>query len=113
MILEADWYGRDSDISPSAEFVLHPAVARVYTVTASSPGLDGRLPDATSVHARMGLGGPMLYVINLGANSIDIIDNDGGSVSAALAQNEVATITLSDATTSAGTWHADVRTLLT
>lgn len=100
MITNTLFFGKHKHQTPGAEFVLHPGEARFHTIIASVAGVDGRLADARDLRA----GGPQLFVLNLGANAIDIIDNAGGAIVSSVAQNKVVQLHLSDNTTQAGTW---------
>jgi hypothetical protein len=71
----------------------------VIGVTASVAGIDGKLPPATEFHE----GGPIAFVLNLGSNSFDIVDQ-GDNVIHSLAGGDAATVLSFDNTTANGDW---------
>lgn len=92
----------------SADVTLKAGWERVQTLEPDASGRKVVLPDARTLRP----GGPQFVLINIDATeSLEVEDAAGGTVIAALAAQEGVFLGLADATTLAGTWSKDVRSL--
>lgn len=96
------FYGWAKEQTISSDTHLYLILGRAQVITASVTSLKVRLPDAT----RLTPGGPYMYILNKGSNSIEVVDKGGNSFTPALnlAQNEVATMLLLEGGTQNGSW---------
>lgn len=100
------FYGGAYDFDIAVDTFIFPIMGRVQVINATASGKKVKLPDATTLKK----GGPIFYIYNDGANSFEVTDNAGGSLSPAinLATNEVGTVCLVDNSTAAGEWKVIV-----
>lgn len=96
------FYGWANEQAIGSNTDLYLILGRAQVITASVGSLEVSLPDAT----RLPPGGPYMYIMNAGANSFEVVDKGGSSLSPALvlAQDEVATMLLLEGGTQDGTW---------
>lgn len=93
--------GGSTAVLTGADITVDPKVARAWDVYPGGPGLAVLLPDAR----RFQPGGPMLYILNNGPDSLDIKDNSGNIiVSPALDAGQWACVALVDNSTRNGLW---------
>ena len=96
------FYGWAKEQTIGSDTHLYLILGRAQVITASTTNLKVRLPDAT----RLKPGAPYMYILNAGANSIEVVDKGGNSFSPALtlAQDKVATMLLLEGGTQNGSW---------
>jgi hypothetical protein len=97
----AQFLSGSQELSPGAAFDIKPRGGRAIVVTAGSAGIDGKMPDARTFQE----GGPIAYILNVGSNSFDVVDQSD-AVIVTLAANEAATMLLFDNSTADGDWDA-------
>lgn len=110
MFIQEEFFGRSQTLTPGVDFDIVPQVGKVVLVTASVGSLKGKLPDARRFYTT---GGPITWVFNQGANSFDIYDHNAATLVVAVAAGQVATILLTDNTTSNGAWKGYTKAKLT
>jgi len=104
-ISKSYFYGGGQTISSAVEVPIHHAGGRFYTITMTAASQQVKLPDAQDEPYT---GWAVYSVVNLGANTFDIVDQDDNVIHAALAQNEMCRIALLDKSTAAGSWRCRV-----
>ena len=100
MISQATFLGGARTVTISADTVMALGLGRVWIVTASTPGLRLRLPNARNVR----LGGPLFMVVNNGVESFDLCDNLF-NVQRTMAAGDAASVWCSENTGTGGEWH--------
>ena len=106
MISEEKYYGGAIFQSISASLDLYIS-KRVWTIEATA-GQFVRVPDARTLKT----GGPYFYIINIGSNTFDILDNINVIQINSLAVNSMALMSLADNSTRAGKWFKFSRALV-
>jgi hypothetical protein len=105
MISQATWFGGARYTSSGSSIDLNWYGARVHTVAATAGSLSFDLPP-TDAHA-LGKGGPVLYVLNVGANSFALRDDAGGAVATVPAGDAAVLAIKAD-----GTWGVAIHDVL-
>jgi len=78
MISLARFFGGARYSSSGVDFTLNWYGASTHTVNATAGGVDVTLPPTTAHD--LGAGGPVFLVLNVGANSFDLLASGGGAV---------------------------------
>ena len=87
-MIEATFYGRAKFLTMAANAVLSPYIARVWSVNPTVPGLILTIPTVTFRQ----IGGPVLIIFNVGANTVTL-SRDAGTVPLPAGQSIILTIT--------------------
>lgn len=81
MISQARFYGGARLADPAAALViLHPDLARVWTLDPGGPGGTARVPDASLTVPHVQEGHLHLFAVNIGADAVDLQAPDGQSL---------------------------------
>lgn len=99
MIAEAAFFGRAKDQTTGATVTLNFNLYRVHTVSTTSAGINIKLQSARQLQK----GGPIGFVVNAGANSLNLVDNSSNLL-AVMAAGDAVSLALLDNTTAAGSW---------
>lgn len=103
MTSKAKFFGGAKESSFSATYLLGPRMPRLQVLSATTTGLSVALLDARSFN----LGGPHFAIVNVGANSFNLVNNSLTTLTA-VAVGKMAIVWLSENTTSAGVWKVKV-----
>lgn len=97
------FYGEGAYTSFAADGDIFLGKGRAQSFTFTAPSLALTLPDARDFNHT---GGPIFFILNVGANAFDLEDNAGGVVGS-IAAGFMTPVLLSNNTTQAGAWHID------
>jgi hypothetical protein len=109
MISQSRFFGGAKYATSATSFALDWGAGRVHTINMSAGGQTVSLPDSRIAPLRPG--GPTWIILNVGANSFNVVDFVGGVV-ITLASDKAGVICMRAQPDATGRWSAGLRDIL-